>query len=167
MILDVFHFSFTVSDIERSIRWYTDVLGLELVHRQRSETDYVRTFVGYPDAVLEVAMFKLPGIEPRHSTHMLELVEYVAPAGETLDLRTVNTGVAHLAFMVDDVHARHRRLVEQGVEFVSPPVAITEGANAGGFTCYFHDPDGITLEIMQPAPQKLEAIAARNAELAR
>lgn len=167
MILDTFHFSFTVSDIERSIDWYTNVLGLELVHRQRGEADYLRRFVGYPDAVLEVAMFKLPGIDSRHSTHMLELVQYVAPpAQDELRLATVNVGVGHLALMVDDVHERYERMAGQGVEFVSPPVEITEGANAGGFTCYFHDPDGITLEILQPSPQRLEAIAARNAELA-
>jgi catechol 2,3-dioxygenase-like lactoylglutathione lyase family enzyme len=163
MILDVFHFSFTVSDIERSVAWYTEVLGLELVHRQRGESPYLRTLVGYPDAVLEVAMFKIPGADPRHSTHMLELVEYVEPKGETPDLATVNVGVAHLALMVDDVHDRHRRMVEQGVVFVNPPVAIAEGVNAGGFSCYFRDPDGITLEILQPSPARLSDIAAANA----
>jgi catechol 2,3-dioxygenase-like lactoylglutathione lyase family enzyme len=165
VILDVFHFSFTVDSIERSIDWYTRVLGLELVHRQRGESAYLRTFTGYPEAVLDVAMFKLPHVAPRCSTHVLELVEYVAPSAEDeLSLRTVNVGVAHLALMVDDVHERYRRMVDLGVEFVSPPVQITEGANAGGFTCYLHDPDGITLELLQPSPARLEAIAAQQAE---
>src|SRR4051794_29596162 len=100
MILDVFHFSFTVSDIERSTDWYTGVLGLELVHRQRGDSPYVGTLVGVPGAVIEAAMFKLPTVEPRHSTHMLELVEYVQPsAAAALDLSNLNVGVAHLAVM--------------------------------------------------------------------
>ena len=37
-----------------------------------------------------------------------------------------------------------------GVRFRSDPVAIEAGINRGGFTCYFLDPDDITLEIIQP-----------------
>src|SRR5690554_1426635 len=79
MIADVLHFSFTVSDIDESISWYTDVLGLELVHRQRQENDYTPLLVGIPGAVLEVAQFKIPGLNSPYSTHMLELVQYITP----------------------------------------------------------------------------------------
>ena len=158
MIADVFHFSFTVADLDRSIAWYTDVLGLELVHRQRQDNAYTRTLVGIPDAVLEIAQLRIPGVPPRHSTHMLELVEYVAPEGDVVKLRTTTVGVAHLALMVDDVHERHRRMVGQGVAFRNAPVAIEEGANAGGFSCYFSDPDGITLELLQPSPARLREL---------
>jgi lactoylglutathione lyase len=158
MIADVFHFSFTVSDLDRSIAWYTDVLGLELVHRQRQDNAYTRTLVGIPDAVLEIAQLRIPGVPPRRSTHMLELVEYVAPAGDVVELRTTTVGVAHLALMVDDVHERHARMVGQGVAFRNAPVAIEEGANAGGFSCYFSDPDGITLELLQPSPARLREL---------
>ena len=155
MIADVFHFSFTVSDLDRSVRWYTDVLGLELVHRQRQDNAYTRTLVGIPDAVLEIAQLRIPDVPPRCSTHMLELVQYLRPAGDAVELRTTTVGVAHLALMVDDVHARHARMREQGVVFRNPPVAIAEGVNAGGFSCYFSDPDGITLELLQPSPARL------------
>lgn len=158
MIADVLHFAYTVSDLDRSIRWYTEVLGLELVHRQRGDSPYIRTLLGEPDAVIEVAMLKIPGLDPKYSTHMLELVRYVQPAGGTVELRNVNVGVAHLAFIVTDIHERHARLVAQGVEFYNPPVAIAEGANAGGFTCYFRDPDRFTLELLQPSPARLEAL---------
>jgi lactoylglutathione lyase len=150
VIADVLHFSFTVSDIERSIDWYTRVLGLELVHRQRQENEYTRKLVGIPDAVLEVAQFVVPGVPPARSTHMLELVEYIAPKGRTPGtLPTNDVGVAHLALMVTDIHERHARMTEQGVVFRNPPVEITAGANQGGYACYFHDPDGITLELLQ------------------
>jgi catechol 2,3-dioxygenase-like lactoylglutathione lyase family enzyme len=159
VIADVLHFSFTVSDLERSIDWYTRVLGLELVHRQRQENEYTPVLVGIPGAVLEVAQFAVPGVPPARSTHMLELVEYLMPSGRDLgELATNSVGCAHLALMVTDIHARHERMVEQGVAFRNPPVEITEGANAGGFACYFHDPDGITLELLQPSPSRLAAL---------
>src|SRR4051794_5263644 len=150
VIADVLHFSFTVSDIELSVDWYTRVLGLELVHRQRQDNEYTRKLVGLPGAVLEVAQFAVPGVPPARSTHMLELVQYVVPKGRTPEaLPTNDIGVAHLALMVTDIHARHARMIEQGVAFRTPPVEITAGANRGGYACYFHDPDGITLELLQ------------------
>jgi catechol 2,3-dioxygenase-like lactoylglutathione lyase family enzyme len=145
----VFHFSFTVSDLGRSVDWYTNVLGLELVHTQRQENAYTRTLVGYPDAVLEIAQLRIPGVVPETSTHMLELVQYLEPAGERPALPTVNVGVAHLALTVTEIHEEYERLLGHGVPFRNPPVEIAEGANRGGFSCYFTDPDGITLEMLQ------------------
>jgi len=159
MIADVLHFSFTVSDIERSVDWYTGVLGLELVHRQRQENEYTPVLVGIPGAVLEVAQFAVPGVPPARSTHMLELVQYLIPAGVTLGPLSASTiGSAHLALLVTDIHTRYARMLARGVVFHNPPISITEGANAGGFACYFRDPDGITLELLEPSPQRLAAI---------
>src|SRR5262249_9400833 len=122
MLHGVFHFSFTVSDIEASVAWYRDVLGLELVHRQRQDNQYTRTLVGMPDAVLEVAQFRIYEAPPTMPTHMLELVEYVEGAGCRVDLATNNTGVAHLAFVVTSIHDEYERLRTQGVFFRNPPV---------------------------------------------
>ncbi len=150
MLINTWHFSFTVSDIERSIHFYRDVLGMELVHTQEQAT---RKFVGYPDAHLKVAQFKVPGLPVARSGHILELVQYVAPKGVPVDTRTLNPGTAHLAFQVDDIHAEYARMASLGVRFRSEPVAIEAGINTGGFTCYFLDPDDITLEIIQAPPK--------------
>src|SRR5512135_3719040 len=127
MLVAVWHFSFTVADIDRSVQFYRDVLGLELMHRQEQSNEYTRKFVGYPDAHLKVAQFRIHGAPPTRSGHMLELVEYVAPKGEKIDTRTKNPGTAHLAFQVDDIHAEYERMRALGVRFRSEPVAITAG----------------------------------------
>jgi lactoylglutathione lyase len=159
MIADVLHFSFTVSDIERSVDWYTRVLGLELIHRQRQENEYTPILVGIPGAVLEVAQFVVPGVTPARSTHMLELVEYIVPRGEHPNSLPVNNvGCAHLALLVTDIHDRYRRMCDDGVVFRNPPVAITAGVNSGGFACYFVDPDRITLELLAPPPERLRTL---------
>lgn len=163
MIADVMHFSFTVSDIDRTIEWYTKVLGLELVHRQRQENAYTQVLVGIPGAVLEVAQLKVPGLDSRYSTHMLEMVQYVVGAGGTRDLPTNQVGVAHLAFVVTDIHERHKRMVADGVVFKNPPVEITAGANQGGFACYLVDPDGITLEFLQFSPERAKRLGMPGA----
>jgi catechol 2,3-dioxygenase-like lactoylglutathione lyase family enzyme len=151
-ILGVWHFSFTVADIERSIDFYGRTLGLELVGRQEQANEYTRRLVGYPDAHLKAAMFVVPGEPLGVSFHHLELVEYVRPRGIRGDINHNNPGAAHLALAVGDIDERHERLVAAGVQFISPPSAITSGVNAGGYTCYFHDPDQIVLELLQPPP---------------
>ena len=150
MLTALWHFSFTVSDIEQSIRFYRDIVGLELIHAQEQANAYTAKLVGYPDAHLKVAMFRISGWHVGRSGHTLELVEYIAPKGEKLDTRTKNTGSAHLAFEVDDIFAETARMKALGVRFRSDPVAIEAGRNKGGYTVYFLDPDDITLEIIQP-----------------
>ena len=169
MLVDVLHFSFTVSDLDRSVDWYVGVVGLELVNRQRQDNDYTRTLVGMADAVLEVARLKIPSRSPGSSDHLLELVHYVAPAGARVPLPTNSPGVAHLAFLVDDIHARYQWMTELNVEFRGRPVQITAGSNEGGWACYFTGPDGETLELLEPAPDRrramVTAIAADQARL--
>ena len=148
MLTGLSHFAFTVSDIEDSVRWYEHVLGLRLLARQRQDNTYTRQMVGLGTAVLEVAEFELDPAQPSLS---LELLQYLSPPGERISLSTANVGVAHLSFVVADIDAEYQRLADQGVRFVSRPVEITEGMNIGGRACYFHDPDGITLELFQPA----------------
>lgn len=149
-MLGVWHFSFTVADMDKSVVFYQDVLGLELIHRQDQDNAYTRTLVGYDDASLRVAQFAVPGQPRGISSHDLELVEYVVPRGAPFGPERHRPGASHMAFVVEDAIAEHARLSALGVEFISAPQAITSGANKGGFTCYFLDPDQITLELVQP-----------------
>ena len=164
----VWHFSFTVADIERSVIFYRDVLGFELIHRQEQANEYTRRLVGYPDAHLKVAQFALPGQPRGRSTHDLELIEFVTPRGVRGDIGICNPGAAHLAIGVDDIQDRYGRLIAAGVHFFSPPNLITAGINEGGFTCYFHDPDQIVLEMIQPPEvTRAGARAKPGAEIVR
>jgi len=167
VIADVLHFSFTVSDLDRSVEWYTNVLGLELVHRQDQDNDYTRQLVGVPGAVLRVAQLKVPGADPKYSTHMLELVEYTKGADETeVDLPINRTGMAHLAFIVNDLEERYERMVAAGVTFKNPPVRVTAGANTGALACYLLDPDGCTLELMQFPDERADRLGIPRHEKA-
>ncbi len=150
VLTGVWHYSFHVSDLDASVGFYAGVLGMELVHRQEQANAYTRRLVGYPDAHLRVAQLRVPGPAATVSSHTLELVEYVVPRPSPVPLERALPGTGHLAFAVDDIAAEHDRLRAAGVRFVSTPNAITAGVNAGGWACYFVDPDGITLELVQP-----------------
>lgn len=154
-LLGVWHFSFTVSDIDASVTFYRDVLGFELIHRQDQSNEYTRRLVGYPDAELRIAQLVVPGQPRGISTHDLELVQYVVPKGEKFGAARHRPGASHLAVCVRDAVNEYQRLVEHGVRFVSAPQQITAGVNTGGFTCYFLDPDDITLELVQPPHHRM------------
>src|SRR5258707_2822903 len=155
MLIAYWHFSVTVKDIDRSIAFYTNVIGMSLVHSQVQQNEYTAKLVGYEGAHLKVAQLSIAAMEQQRSGHLLELVEYVYPECPPTDTATCRPGSSHLAFQVDDIQAEYRRMMDLGVRFKSEPNAITAGKNVGGYTCYFLDPDDITLEILQapPAPK--------------
>lgn len=150
MLVNYFHFSFTVSNLERSIEFYRNVVGMKLVKTAVHDQPYTSIQVGFQDAYLKVAQLTIEGIPAVRSGHLLELIEYVNPRGEPTDTTTNRPGSAHLAFQVDDLQAEYQRMKALGVRFRSEPVRITAGPNEGGWTVYFLDPDNITLEMVQP-----------------
>ena len=142
------HTSFTVSDMDRSLAFYRDLLGMVQTLEIERQGEYIEQVVGFPGASLRIAGLKLQS----GSDHLLELIEYRMPRGQRIDLRTCNPGSPHLCFATDDIQAAYEELRSKGVQFKSPPVRIPSGPSAGGFDAYFLDPDGITLELSQPAP---------------
>ena len=154
MILsEIFHTGITVSDLDRSLVFYRDLLGLELVSQWDSAQPYLRTVVGFPDAELRIALLRLPKTAAGRSGHHIELLEYRTPRGERGDARTCNPGNVHVSFLVEDLDAVHAELSKRGVRFKSAPVAIDHGRNKGAKAVYLLDPDDITLELVQPAPR--------------
>ena len=82
--------------------------------------------------------------------NVLELIQYVSPVGEPMDMETYRPGNVHLALVVDDLRGTIARLEEYGGKPRSPePIAIPSGPNKGKEVIYLRDPDGITLELFQ------------------
>ena len=142
------HTSYTVANIERSLEFYRDLLGCEIIWEREIADKYFRDIVAFPDSVVKAVELRIPG-----SDHILELFEYTHPRGQTIDLSTNNPGNSHVAFIVDDLQAAYEELSAKGVHFKSPPVRVDIGGNTGAWGAYVVDPDGITMELFQPAPQ--------------
>jgi catechol 2,3-dioxygenase-like lactoylglutathione lyase family enzyme len=140
------HTCYTVSSLDSSLGFYRDLLGCEVLATQEKKGGYLAAIVGYPEAHVRMAHLRLPGSE-----HVIELFEYLAPGGERADVEPRNVGASHLCFIVDDLRALYAELRDNGVDsFVTPPVEVDTGINAGGYALYLRDPDGITVELFQP-----------------
>src|SRR5262249_36879548 len=146
------HTSFTVANLERSLAFFRDVLGLEVLGTREIRDEYFGRIVGLPGSVVKAAMIRLPG-----GHHHLELFEYVQPrAQESLAARPTprrcDPGSCHLALLTSDLPALYEKLVASGVHFLSAPVLVTAGPNRGGQGAYLRDPNGILIELFQPPP---------------
>jgi catechol 2,3-dioxygenase-like lactoylglutathione lyase family enzyme len=145
---DVHHVGITVSDIERSILFYRDLLGMQLVARRPCvEEGYVAEQTGYEEVKLSVASFRVRPDSP----NSLEVVQYLNHTAQPASTSTNQPGVTHLCLLVDDLAAAYKALSAEGVRFRSAPVQITAGPNKGGRVIYLYDPDDYVLEMFQPA----------------
>jgi catechol 2,3-dioxygenase-like lactoylglutathione lyase family enzyme len=145
-IVGAHHTSFTVADLDRSVTFLRDGLGLELLSTREIRADYFGRIVGLPGCVVRAALLRLPG------GHHLELFQYLTPPGQPCQPRPCDPGSAHLCLVVEDLAGLHRQLAGQGVSFVSEPVPVTAGPNRGGYGLYLRDPNGILIELFQPPP---------------
>ena len=149
-ILD--HVAVTVSDMERSLAFYCDLLGLKEVERHHLEGETISKMAGKPDVIMEVVRLEAPetpGV-------MLDLQQYVTPEGKVSDAQLGDVAHSHLCFGVPDVWAAYRDLTEKGVEFVSEPVSFDLEWGIV-YVVFFKDPDGFILELMQVPIEKKEA----------
>lgn len=142
-VLGINHTSFTVSDLDRSISFFTEALGFELLHRGNRNPEMIEKVVGVPGADIDVAYIQMPG-------HRLELIEYKGPADRgKVESRPCDTGFAHIAIDVDDIDAALAASRPFGVEPLSQPQDLVHGPNKGGRVVYTRDPDGVTVEFIQ------------------
>jgi catechol 2,3-dioxygenase-like lactoylglutathione lyase family enzyme len=141
------HTGITVSNLERSLAFWRDVLGFELSHRAHQTGELAEEITGVPGAEILIAVVKAPG-------HKIELLEYRAPPDrKRADLRPCDVGSVHIALTVDDLDAVLETIAASGWTAAGKPQTLTVGPNAGKRVIYVRDPDGTTIEFMQPPPQ--------------
>jgi len=154
------HVGITVRDLDASIRFYHDVLGLDFSNEPSPwfDSPELGPAVGVPGAALRQVSLLL-------GDAMLELLEYKSPPSETQKpLLSNNIGASHVAFLVDDIDAKKAELEGKGIEFYSDVNVVDEGVLAGWRWVYFEDPDGYPLELVEVAyynaEERREGIAA-------
>jgi catechol 2,3-dioxygenase-like lactoylglutathione lyase family enzyme len=142
----------TVSDLDRAVAFYADVLGFEkLAEHELTGEDYER-LQGVFALRLRVARLRLGDEE-------LELTEYLAAAGRPMppDSRPDDRWFQHVAIVVRDLDRAYQRLREHRVRHASSgPQRLPDwnpGA-AGIEAFYFRDPDGHFLELIAFPPGK-------------
>ncbi len=140
------HTGITVSNLERSLAFWRDVLGFEVSHRVHQTGELAAEITGVPGVEISLAVLKAPG------GHKIELLQYNAPPDrkQHVDLRPCDVGHVHVALTVDNLDAVLNAIVASGWNAVGKPQILKTGPNAGKRVVYARDPDGTTIELMQP-----------------
>jgi catechol 2,3-dioxygenase-like lactoylglutathione lyase family enzyme len=150
------HTGFAVEDLDRSVRFYTEGLGLERYNRVLSDSPGISGVVGHENASLDIAL--LVGVDG----HTLEIIQYLNPVGEPSDpesqRKRARFGAAHLCFVVQDIEATYSKLLGLGGTKLNPPVGVFEGLSA----CYLQDPDGNWLELIEDEAHKRQPFTIRQ-----
>jgi len=138
------HTGITVTNLERSVAFWRDVLGFEPSHRAHHTGALASEITGVPGAEISLAVLRGYG-------HKIELLEYHAPADrKQLTPRPCDVGSVHVALLVDDLDAVVKTITASGWKAAGKPQTLTWGPNAGKRVVYVRDPDGTTIEFMQP-----------------
>jgi glyoxylase I family protein len=138
------HTGITVSNLERALIFWRDVLGFQLSHQAHQTGDLAREITGVAGAEIRIAVVKAPG-------HKIELLEYLAPPDrkQHVDLRPCDVGSVHVALTVDNLDALLSTIAASGWKAAGQPQTLQSGPNAGKRVVYVRDPDGTTVELMQ------------------
>jgi len=146
------HTGITVSNLERSVQFWQNVLGFEFSHAAHQKGELAQEITGVEGAEIRLAVLKTPG------GHKIELLEYLAPADrKRVSLRPCDVGSVHVALLVEDLDAVLAQIAASGWKAAGQPQTLTVGPNAGKRVVYVRDPDGITIEFMQQAKQTVSS----------
>ena len=117
------HTRYRVNDLERSVRFYKDVLGLEEVRRHKSPRGSELVFLRAPESEEQIELAHFPGSGPVQ----------------------VQPDLTHLAFEVDSLEDFGRHLAKLGLKFSDGP---TTGSSGSGFA-FIDAPEGYEIELIQ------------------
>ena len=121
------HMMLRVGELDRSIRFYTEVLGMNLLRRKDYPSGrFTLAFVGYglesSETVLEL-------------THNWDISSY-----------EIGAGYGHIALGVEDIAATCEMIRAQGGKIVREPGPMKHGTTVIAFV---EDPDGYKIELIQ------------------
>jgi len=144
------HTGFVVVDLDVTLRFLHERLGLFIEDRYEGESGYLRHVGKLADSSIRAAWLSVPNTQ-----YLIELWELRSPRKPPADMSPPNVGSNHFCFLVEDIWAAYRSLSNEGVKFAGEPATSTAGINKGGQAIYFVGPDGIRYEFFQGRPTKV------------
>jgi len=136
-----YHHSYTVSDMDKSVAFYRDILGLKVLRTRQPKGKGIEKGTGLSE--VDFTLIHM-GLDIDES---IELFHFVHPKGkQQSELRLCDVGCSHAAFDVDDVQQAYEEFHAKGAKFISPPVHLTADGQEATIA-YMVDPDSYVVEL--------------------
>ena len=148
MVGRIYHVGLTVSDLDRSIAFYRDILGLEFqgeIFMKGEETNKM-----FRRANCKARVAYLNGSKAIEAPPV-ELIQFVDNKVNQIQSDLFTTSISEVCFYTDDIDSAYKILIENHVECLSEPQYFDFSSQGFGKNkaFYFKEPDGIILEMMQ------------------
>ena len=147
MITGFNHTSFTVSDLEKAVQFWTEGLGFRADSVSERTGDWQGRITGVPGAKLKIA--HLFG----YNQH-IEFIEYLEGSGEKLTLHPNMAGAAHICLDVENMESVIQKLTSLGAAPHGEMVEVDSGPVKGCRSIYLRDPSGILIELEEMPGEK-------------
>ncbi len=141
MISGISHVGISVANLDRSIAFYRDLLGMELIQQVPMRGPNYDAIMALTGTEGTIAVLRTGSLE-------IELLEFHRPPARTAApvRHPSDQGISHFAVYVEDIDALYERLKHAGVRVHSPPVYFPSCSTTA---VYFSDPDGNFIEILE------------------
>jgi len=140
MIKSLGHVGLGVSNMESSLEFYRDFLGMEVLMELDVIDDRIGRVIGVQNAKCKIAHLQL-------GDGILELFEYSKPKGQNKaqNVNQYDQGLIHIGFEIDGFHDHIKQLEQKGIQLLGEPVEFRPGV----WVVYFYGPDGEVIEFRQ------------------
>lgn len=137
------HTAFVVSDLDRTIGFFKDLLGFELASRAPRDAKAVEGMTGLDGIDIEIAYLRGFG-------QWIELIRYKAPSNRGKALPKIfQDGAGHIALDVGDIEAAVEASADFGLKPVGEIVTIDQGPNQGRKVVYLQSVEGLSVEFIE------------------
>ena len=146
MVSSIRHAGIVVRDLDKSLAFYSGILGLELYRRQiEAQGEFIDRLVGINQVILEWAKVIIP------SGGLIELLQYHSHPDPEVDKKpetypSNKLGCSHVCLTVDNLSELYDKLIDNGYVCNSEPLLSPDGKVK---ILYCHDPDGVVLELIE------------------
>ena len=146
MIKKFRHTCIVVRDLDKSLKFYRDVMGLKVFK--------ILTVKGkYPETVLNIKGVKLTYVkmhspnQPKNSPPIFELHYWINPR------RLSRAGYNHISFTVENIDHEYKRLSKLGIKFISKPIKAPDRKTK---ICFGYDPDNNLIEFVEELDERIK-----------
>jgi catechol 2,3-dioxygenase-like lactoylglutathione lyase family enzyme len=136
------HTGFITPDIERSVEFWSNVLGFRPEPIGERSAPWLERFIGVPGAHMRLA--HLFG----HGAH-IEFIQFVSPPGEPIRPAANQPGAAHVCLRVTRLPELRQEILDAGGSLQGEVSKITEGIAKGLRGLFMRDPHGILIELVE------------------
>jgi catechol 2,3-dioxygenase-like lactoylglutathione lyase family enzyme len=145
MIKGMRHVGMSVSSLDRSLAFYRDLLGMEIVGQGPFGGEQYETILGLSGARGRVALLRSGDLQ-------IELFEFAhpAPASQNRQRPVCDHGISHFCVEVTDIDRLYESWLSAGVYFHCPPLTFFGTVKA----TYGRDPDGNVFELIEHLQHK-------------